>query len=63
MDDAVSISSFVIRFIHPQVGPQVDVEQRFYRGTILHIQTNQEIGFTEWAEALSFMQQFVSLDK
>ena len=54
------ITSFVIRFIH---SPASEAPTRLeYRGSIRHVQTNREINFTRWAEAVDFIQNFVSLD-
>lgn len=54
------ITSFVIRFVHtPSAEPQT---QSAYRGLIRHIQTNQEINFTHWADAVAFIQNFVLLE-
>lgn len=60
-----SITSFVIRFVYTE-SPESDESEvkskPHYRGAIRHIQSNQEIAFGEWHEALSFMRQFVPLD-
>lgn len=57
MDQSPNISSFVIRFIHGEtIG-----EGRGFRGTIRHVQSNQEISFNRWEEAERFIQTFVPI--
>jgi len=60
-----SITSFVIRFVYaesPATGELPGESKHTYRGAIRHIQTDQEIAFVEWHEALNFMRQFVPLE-
>lgn len=58
------ITSFVIRFVYTE-SPSIDETpgqpKHSYRGAIRHIQSDQEIAFVEWHEALNFMSQFVPL--
>ncbi len=49
------ISSFVLRFV-------VDPDTGSYRGEIRHVQTNQEMHFDTWQEAVEFIQRFVPLE-
>ena len=51
------ISSFVLRFVQEE--PETIPSQSPYRGSIQHIQTDQEVSFTHWAAAVKFMSQFV----
>lgn len=51
------IFSFIIRFVLEET----PAEEKSYRGTIRHIQTAEEINFSEWHEATAFMHRFVSL--
>jgi len=53
------ISSFIIRF----VVDDASAERASYHGTVRHIQTAEEISFTEWHEATEFMCRFVQLDE
>jgi len=59
MDDQSSpqISSFVLRFV--QEKPVSVSGTPTFRGSIRHIQSDQELAFTRWNDALSFMRQFV----
>jgi hypothetical protein len=56
-----NISSFVIRFV---VDSAATGEQSHlpYRGAIRHIQTDEEINFSDWKEAVTFIRRFVPLD-
>lgn len=51
------ISSFVLRFVHEN--PAKSTEAPTFRGFIRHIQSDQELAFTRWIDALDFMNQFV----
>ena len=55
-----NITSFVIRFVHePTSSPE---KPALYRGTIHHVQSNQEIPFTRWQDAVKFIQRFMPID-
>jgi hypothetical protein len=51
------ISSFVLRFVHEN--PTKSAEAPAFRGFIRHIQSDQELAFTRWLDALDFMNQFI----
>jgi hypothetical protein len=53
------ISSFIIRFVLDETSAEI----ASYHGTVRHIQTAQEVSFTEWREATEFMRRFVQLDE
>lgn len=55
-DNSLSITSFVVRFIHS--GPPDNVA---LRGSILNVQTNEEHAFVHWDEAVEFIRRFVTL--
>ena len=56
-----SIASFVIRFV---VDDPTPIEQTHpnYRGTIRHIQSNEELTFSTWKNAVEFIQRYVQLE-
>ncbi|HSM70030.1 MAG TPA: hypothetical protein VK851_00670 [Anaerolineales bacterium] len=60
-DLAPVIYSFIIRFVMEDM-PQAEEEQPVYHGAIRHIQSAEEIYFSEWGEAVAFMQRFVPID-
>ena len=55
MDHSPNISSFVVRFIVQEES----LGHLSLRGSIRHIQSNQEINFNRWQEAETFMQSFI----
>lgn len=59
-DRPPSITSFVIRFVH--AGPDLGTSAPAYRGTIRHIQTDQEVAFTRWNDVVAFVKRFVSIE-
>lgn len=54
-----TITSFVIRFV--QDAPLANRGGSALRGTIHHVQSNQEIPFTRWEDAVEFIQRFVPI--
>ena len=61
IDKSPEISSFIIRFIHAEGYSQLPQVDGNYRGTIRHILSNQELHFSKWKEAVSFIGQFVPI--
>ena len=51
---AATISSFIIRFV-------VDTDSDKYRGEIRHIQTREELQFTDWQSAVEFIQRYIPI--
>lgn len=52
--------SFVLRFVTP---PEGEAEGALpWRGLIRHVQSDAEQHFRHWAEAVAFIEQFVTLD-
>ena len=59
IETSTDIDSFVIRFIRPVSSDNEAVP--VYRGTIRHVQSNQEQAFKQWQEVELFIQRFVTL--
>jgi hypothetical protein len=55
-----NISSFVIRFVVDSASGEQDHPP--YRGAIRHIQTEEELHFSNWEEAVRFIRRFVPLE-
>jgi hypothetical protein len=55
-----TISSFVIRFVLNEV--QDEPSQPSYRGSIRHIQSDEEMNFHLWEEAVAFIRRYVPLE-
>jgi len=51
-----AVTSFIIRFIQEQ-----DDTNASWRGLIRHVQTSEEIRFTDMTDALKFMASYVDL--
>lgn len=56
-----SITSFVIRFVMDNALPD-NIAQPCYRGAIRHIQSDEEINFNNWEDAVTFIQRYVPLE-
>ena len=56
-----NISSFVIRFVVDNTSA-TGQKNAPYRGAIRHIQTDEELNFANWEEAVSFIRRFVPLE-
>ncbi len=60
-----NIAAFVIRFVQSESSPasaSPGEQGLAYRGTIRHIQSDEEIPFTRWADAVQFIRRFVKLE-
>lgn len=53
------VASFLIRFVadHPESGSKVG-----YRGVVRHVQTDNEMSFTDWDEVEAFIQQVIPIE-
>lgn len=57
------ISSFVIRFVMNEAQDELVDSIRYpYRGSIRHIQSEEEINFHLWDDAVAFIRRYVPLD-
>ncbi len=52
------IDSFIIRFVHTHA-PEIPAN---FRGSIRHIQSNEEKTFAHWREAEQFISRFIPLE-
>ena len=55
------LSSFVIRFVVDETQSE-EKTQPAYRGAIRHIQTDEELNFYTWKDAVEFIQRYVPLE-
>jgi hypothetical protein len=55
------VTSFVLRFVQDKI--EIETASPPFRGTIQHIQSDEEIQFTHWEDAVDFIRQFVSIDQ
>lgn len=56
-----AIMSFVIRFVVDETA-QSKESQPCYRGAIRHIQSDEEINFSAWDDAVEFIRRYVPLE-
>jgi hypothetical protein len=57
------ISSFIIRFVLNEVQEAIENStQHPYRGSIRHIQSDEELNFHLWEDAVEFIRRYVPLD-
>lgn len=56
-NDSPQVESFVVRFIHDAP------EQRAWRGVIVHVQSNTEENFSDFAAAVAFIARYVPVEK
>lgn len=54
------ISSFVIRFVLHEVQEETTVPS--YRGSIRHIQSDEELHFHLWEDAVDFIRRYVPIE-
>jgi len=54
-----SISSFVIRFV---VDSQSSDSHPKYHGAIRHIQSDEEVSFNSWEDAVNFIRHYVPIE-
>lgn len=60
-DITPSIHSFIIRFVVEDAPAEAGM-QNIYHGAIRHIQSQEELNFNEWGEAVEFVRRFVSIE-
>ncbi len=62
MTSQTSLVSFVLRFVldePPSSGAMRSLPR--WHGVIRHVQTNEEVHFARWKEAVAFIEQYVKL--
>jgi predicted small secreted protein len=59
-ESKTNIDSFIIRFVQEKTDS--DANQCAYRGEIRHIQSDEEVTFKCWAEAETFIQNFIPIN-
>jgi len=57
------ITSFIIRFVQNETQETVEDTSPYpYRGSIRHIQSEEELNFHLWEEAVEFIRRYVPLE-
>jgi hypothetical protein len=60
-----SIHSFVMRFVHvPQEQSEQDTEPPAFgwHGSVRHVQSDAELRFTRWEDAVAFIARYVEIE-
>lgn len=61
MPEETNVDSFVLRFVRETSAGETKAQSPAWRGIIRHVQTNRERSFTRWADALTFISEYVDL--
>lgn len=62
MTSQTSLASFVLRFVLDEPpSPEAMRSLPRWHGVIQHVQTNEEMHFARWEEAVTFIEQYVNL--
>lgn len=59
------INSFVIRFVYAESTSPPGSNQapnKTYRGAIRHVQSDREIAFSSWREAIEFIRNYIPFE-
>lgn len=61
MPEETNVDSFVLRFVREGSAAEGQGQGPMWRGIIRHVQSNRERPFTRWADALTFICEYVDL--
>lgn len=62
MPTETRVVSFVLRFVYEQASGDPDGPAENWRGTIHHVQSDDERHFSRWADAVGFVAEFIRLE-
>ncbi len=63
MTPETNLISFVVRFVCDQPASQAPLPATRWHGVVRHVQSNQELHFSRWADAVAFIERFARLDQ
>lgn len=55
--DSPRVESFVVRFVHDT--SESDAPSRAWHAVVVHVQSNEEKPFTDFADAVAFIARYV----
>jgi hypothetical protein len=61
MTPETRLVSFVLRFVYDQPTSTATAANRWH-GVVRHVQSNEELHFIRWADAVAFIERFAQLD-
>ncbi len=63
MTPETCLVSFVLRFVYDQPSAEATSSATRWHGVDRHVQSNEEVHFTRWADAVAFIERFAQLDQ
>jgi hypothetical protein len=63
MPRQTNVASFVLRFVQETSDASLDFGRAPWRGVIKHVQSNDELQFTSFVDAIAFISSYVDLDE
>jgi hypothetical protein len=57
--DSPRVESFVLRFVHDAADAQRAAHSRAWHAVVVHVQSNEEKTFTDFADAVAFIARYV----
>ncbi len=57
--DTPRVESFIVRFVEDLPDAAGQPEARAWHGVVIHVQTNEEKAFTQFADAIAFIARHV----
>ncbi len=57
--DSPRVESFVLRFVHDAADAQRAADARAWHAVVVHVQSNEEKPFTDFADAVAFIARYV----
>ncbi len=63
MTPETHLVSFVLRFVYDQPTGEATSPATRWHGVVRHVQSNEEVHFTRWADAVAFIERFALLDQ
>ncbi len=59
--DSPRVESFVLRFVHDAANAERAADSRAWHVVVVHVQSNEEKTFTEFADAVAFVSRYVTV--
>jgi hypothetical protein len=63
MTPETHLVSFVLRFVYDRPTSEATSPATRWHGVVRHVQSNEELHFTRWADAVAFIERFAQLDQ
>ena len=63
MTPETHLVSFVLRFVYDQPPGETTASAARWHGVVRHVQSNEELHFIRWADAVAFIERFAQLDQ